>query len=114
MNKCLVIILVCFAALCSSHALTAQTVQFKLRNNHIFPKSVLLLKIAPDGQKETSYYGGWFPFRRKTIELQVGARLEYLKKDKVPTAMSGDFSTLSGRLLLEVKAGDAGKTVNLW
>jgi hypothetical protein len=83
-------------------------VKIYLKSNSLLPKGVGIKEINPNGKVEVSYRGSWMPFARNIWEVPVGTRLEYIADKSV--IMSGNAATYQGKLIVDVKATDDGKT----
>ena len=83
-------------------------VKVYLKNNSWLPKGVGIKEVKPDASISTSYMGLWMPLATKMWEVPVGTRLEYIADKSV--VMSGNAASVKGKLIVEVKAADEGKT----
>jgi hypothetical protein len=86
----------------------AKWVKIYLKSNSLLPKGVGIKEINPNGKVGVSYRGSWMPFARNIWEVPVGTRLEYIADKSV--IMSGKAADYQGKLIVEVKATDDGKT----
>ena len=86
----------------------AKWVKVYLKSNSLLPKGVGIKEINPNGKVEVSYRGNWMPFARNIWAVPVGTRLEYIADKSV--IMSGKAADYQGKLIVEVKATDDGKT----
>jgi hypothetical protein len=82
--------------------------QIYLKNNSLLPKGVGIKEVKPNAPVSTSFRGSWMPFATKIWEVPVGTRLEYLTEKSA--IMSGNAASVQGKLIVEVKASDEGKT----
>jgi hypothetical protein len=112
-SKLLVIALI-FILLMVSQSAFAQTannnkmVQIYLKNNSLLPKGVGIKEIKPNVPITNAYIGSWMPFSSKLWEVPVGTRLEYIADKSV--IMAGNAAKVQGKLIVEVKVTDEGKT----
>lgn len=83
-------------------------VKIYLKSNSLLPKGVGIKEINPNGKVEISYRGSWMPFARNIFAVPVGTRLEYIADKSV--IMSGNAANYKGKLIVEVKDTDDGKT----
>jgi hypothetical protein len=84
------------------------TVKIYLKNYSLLPKGVGLKMIKPNQEVDISYRGSWMPLAKKAFEVAVGTRIEFIA-DK-SAIMSGKADQYQGKLIVTVKADDAGKT----
>jgi hypothetical protein len=104
-------VIVLFLASNSTFAQSANSpklVKVYLKNNSLLPKGVGIKEVKPNAGISTSFRGSWMPFASKMWEVPVGTRLEYIA-DK-SAIMGGNASSVQGKLIIEVKASDEGKT----
>jgi hypothetical protein len=87
---------------------SVKKVKVYLKNNSWLPKGIGIKEVKPDATVNTSYMGSWMPLATKMWEVPVGTRLEYIADKSV--VMSGNAAAVKGKLIVEVKATDEGKT----
>lgn len=87
---------------------SVKKVKVYLKNKSWLPKGVGIKEVKPDASVNTSYMGSWMPLATKMWEVPVGTRLEYIADKSV--VMSGNAAAVKGKLIVEVKAEDEGKT----
>jgi hypothetical protein len=87
---------------------SVKKVKVYLKNNSWLPKGVGIKEVKPDASVNTSYTGAWMPLATKMWEVPVGTRLEYIADKSV--VMGGNAAAVKGKLIVEVKAADEGKT----
>jgi hypothetical protein len=92
----------------ANNANNAKWVKVYLKSSSLLPRGVGIKEINPNGKVEVSYRGNWMPFTRNIWEVPVGTRLEYIADKSV--IMSGKAADYKGKLIVEVKAADGGKT----
>jgi hypothetical protein len=108
------VIALVFALFIVSQSAFAQTannnkmVKIYLKNNSLLPKGVGIKEIKPNMPITNAYVGSWMPFSSKLWEVPVGTRLEYITDKSV--IMAGNAAKVQGKLIVEVKAMDDGKT----
>jgi hypothetical protein len=83
-------------------------VKIYLKSNSFLPKGVGIKEVKPNMPITNAYIGSWMPFSSKLWEVPVGTRLEYIA-DK-SAIMAGNAAKVQGKLIVEVKATDEGKT----
>jgi hypothetical protein len=87
---------------------SVKKVKIYLKNNSWLPKGVGIKEVKLDASVNTSYMGTWMPLATKMWEVPVGTRLEYIADKSM--IMSGNTAAVKGKLIVEVKAADEGKT----
>lgn len=113
-QACLSTIFGIFAIVLMSNTAIAQTdisqktVKIYLKSNSWLPKGVGIKEIKPNQTITNSYIGSWMPFSSRVWEVPVGTRLEYIS-DKT-AIMAGNAALAKGKLIVEVRATDEGKT----
>jgi hypothetical protein len=87
---------------------SVKKVKVYLKNSSWLPKGVGIKEVKPDATVNTSYTGTWMPLATKVWEVPVGTRLEYIADKSV--IMNGNTAAVKGKLIVDVKATDEGKT----
>lgn len=87
---------------------SVKKVKIYLKNSSFLPKGVGIKEVKLDASVTTNYTGMWMPRAVKMWEIPVGTRLEYIADKSV--VMSGNAAAVKGKLIVEVKATDEGKT----
>ena len=98
---------------------TAQTVKstmvkFYVKNNSILPHRFIIKLKDPSENGHGSHVGMWLPFQTNVYEMPVGSTVEKMRSSDVAIMMNGQGNSIFGKMIVQVKASDAGKTFKLW
>ncbi|MEL7250555.1 MAG: DoxX family protein [Bacteroidota bacterium] len=68
---------------------TAETISFKLKNNSLLPKKIVLIIYRPDEQGNQTRMPFFLPFGKRKYELPVGSKVFAATQKQIDTVMSG-------------------------